>query len=1107
MWVKGQTHGVAFVADDLGAWLVGLLADAGRKKLITLVLGTDQERALYQAATAAIQLAAAELASSGGQQPEQLTMVVSEVFRAPAPEPAMAAQATLLQALQAGIAAQLAVLDDPAVTGAGRSSAEVLGVPDGVLAKTLADHLVRQITLRGARGGPLAPLADQLNHDVTHLQAQRLEGMLAGLASQVTALTQAGSVSAMPGIPVRLPPRSAFLAGREELLAALDARLARGDGNGPRMIALHGLGGAGKTSVALEYAHRQLGEVRVAWQLPAGDPAVLAAGFGELAAQLEAQDLTGARDPVASVHRLLATSPWQWLLLFDDCPSLASVQQFLPPAGPGQVLITSRNALWPRAQAMEVPVLDLEAATGLLVDRTADLNWRAARELADELGGLPLALEQAGAYVQAVGGSLADYLTLFRKRRHDLLSRGEPAGYSQTVATTWALAFARLQQSAPGAVGLLRLLGFCASEAAPLRILLQPRPEITGQLSPQVAPVLLPLLEDELAAGDAIAALRWYSLVRPAGDGAISVHRLVQAVTTDQMPVELAKAWRQATAAVIGAAIPGDTQQPENWPVCAALLPHAQAALADDTSAMARLANYLGWIGSYSAALDIQRRVLEGRERSLGPEHPETLDARGDLAYWTGEAGDAGRARDQYAALLPVYERVLGPEHMDTLIIRSNLARWTGDAGDASGARDQLSGLLPAIERMLGPEHPDTLKVRANLAAWTGDAGDAAGARDQCAALLPAIEHALGPDHPDTLRARANLAFWTGEAGDAAGARDQYAALLPVTERVMGPEHPDTLKARANIANWSGRAGDASMAGDQLLALLPVIERVMGPEHPDTLNARRNHAKWVQERPDAARGGAARLRGALPGQERQLLGHRLHVLRPGSQVQRCRSSLYHVRVLSRPGTCSGRLADVQDVGLAVASGLCQPGRRPGHHQDRQRGDIGCQAARLDPRCLLLRAGRAVGDAARAQAPQATAADAPQPRRSGRRRGSVRYGHRRRSPAADGLAFHQPVADAAPAIGPPSEDPLDRIAKLAQLRDSGACCRAPSSGPIFDSAPSPSPARPGSPSESRCNDLGPQLVSLLAVQVVEDGQRLLPGQPGGGEVSRSLVGVA
>lgn len=151
---------MVFVADDLGAWLVGLLADAGRRKLTTLVLGSDQERALRQAAAASIQATAAQFGSGGGEQ-GQLAMVLSEVFREPVPAAAVAGQATLLQALQAGIAANLAVLDDATVTGTGQSSAAVLGVPGAMLAGTLANHLVREIMVRGSGGGPLAPLADR----------------------------------------------------------------------------------------------------------------------------------------------------------------------------------------------------------------------------------------------------------------------------------------------------------------------------------------------------------------------------------------------------------------------------------------------------------------------------------------------------------------------------------------------------------------------------------------------------------------------------------------------------------------------------------------------------------------------------------------------------------------------------------------------------------------------------------------------------------------------------------------------------------------------------------------------------------------------------------
>jgi len=656
--------------------------------------------------------------------------------------------------------------------------------------------------------------------------------------------------------PVRLAPRPQFLAGREKLLSVLHARLASHDDPRPRIVTLSG-SGAGKTSVALEYAYRHLAEVGLAWQFPAQDPGVLRAGFGQLAAQLGAWDLTHTRDPVMSVHTVLAKFPAEWLLIFDNAPGPASVAAFLPPAGSGQVLITSQNLNWP-GQALQVPGLDLDVAADFLISRTGDPDEQAAAELAGDLGGLPLALEQATAYVQATGQSLADYLALFRERRAEL-----------TVASTWALAVDRLQESEPGAVGLLQLLACCGLGAIPLDLLLQPRPGLPDRLGPALVPVLVPLLDDPLAAIDAIAALRRYSLVTPAADGSVSVHRLVQAVTVKQMPAELARQWRQGAAAVIEAAIPDDPRDPSSWPVFERLLPHAQAVLAADTDGMARVASYLGYSGSFAAARDLCSMTLEARERRYGPDHSDALTARAELAHWTGEAGDPAGARNLYAELLPAIGRVLGPEHSETLAARGNLARWTGRAGDPAGARNQYASLVPVLQRVLGPEHRYSLAARGKLARWTGEASDPAGARDQCAELLPAIQRVLGPEHPYSLTTRHNLARWTGQAGDPAGARDQCAELLPAEEEILGPEHPYSLATRNNLAYWTGKAGDPAGAKDRCEKLLPTVEQVLGPEHPYSLNTWSNLARWTGEAGDPA-GARDKYAELLPASERVL---------------------------------------------------------------------------------------------------------------------------------------------------------------------------------------------------------------------------------------------
>ena len=583
-----------------------------------------------------------------------------------------------------------------------------------------------------------------------------------GLLQALMEVRAAAGRAAGPGggrVAVRLALRPVYLAGREELLAELDARLAVGRAAGAGVVVLSGMGGAGKTSVAVEYAHRQVGGCGVAWQLPAEDPAGLAAGFAELAAHLSGDVASG--DPVGRVHAVLARRD-DWLLVFDNVPDPAAVAGLVPPAGGGRVVITSQFGSWPGRQVLEVPVLDQAVAAGFLLDRTGAAGpgeEAAAVELAGELGGLPLALEQAGAYMQASGRTVGEYLGLFRGRRAELLDRGDPAGYDRRVTTTWALAFAALG-GAGSAVGLLRLVACCAAEDIPLGLLLRLGPA-AEDFDAVVGPVLVPLLGDELARDEAVAGLRRFSLISAPQGGLVSVHRLVQAITLAQLPAEEAEAWRRAAAAVIEAVLPGDPNDPGCWPVFAALLPHAQAALDPASYGMDQVARYLGASGNYTAALAVQRQVLHAREETLGAEHPDTLAVRVILAWWTGEAGDAAGARDQFAALLPVRERVSGAEHPDTLTARAGLASWTGDAGDADGARDQYAALLPVRERVSGAEHPDTLTARANLAYWTGVAGDAAGARDQYAAVVPVRERVSGAEHPDTLTARANLAHWT----------------------------------------------------------------------------------------------------------------------------------------------------------------------------------------------------------------------------------------------------------------------------------------------------------------------------------------------------------
>jgi len=196
-----------FVADDLAAWLVGLLADAGRRKLTVLVLGSDQERALRQAAAAAIQATAEELSPSDDVRAGQLAVIISELFSESLPDASPDGSETLLERLRSSVARQLAALDDANLTDTGQSSTDILGVSSAVLADRLTAHLVQEILLRGSTGGPLTPLAGQLNYDLTHLQGAKIDGMLARLAQQI------GDAARLENTPTTAAPTALAVVG------------------------------------------------------------------------------------------------------------------------------------------------------------------------------------------------------------------------------------------------------------------------------------------------------------------------------------------------------------------------------------------------------------------------------------------------------------------------------------------------------------------------------------------------------------------------------------------------------------------------------------------------------------------------------------------------------------------------------------------------------------------------------------------------------------------------------------------------------------------------------------------------------------------------------
>lgn len=466
---------MVWVADDLGAWLVAVLADAGRKKLAEFVLGTDQERALRQAATAAVGLTVRELCPGGREQEDQLALVISQVFGEPVPGEPLAGHQTVLQALQAGIAEQFKVLDDASVTGTGQSSSDLLGITGTVLAETLTANLLREILVRGARGGPLSPLASQLNDDVTHLQVQRLEGVLDRRVGEILdALARLGGVRTglvAPRALSQLPPLLAGFVGRDDDLALLVGLLDPVTAVGAvAVFAVAGMAGVGKTALAIQAGHVALqrgwcGGGVLFIDLHGYDDAPVEPGqsldsllraLGVPAEQIPPR----AEDRVGLYRSVLADTTESVLVIADNASSEAQVRPLLPGSGPHKLIVTSRHTLAGLgARLVDLRVLDDDASVELLdaalrAARPEDDRIRGDRAAAGRLaalcGRLPLALQIIAALLNGdptlSARELAEELAAETERLEQLRYDDGTGPGSPSAAAAFELSYRRLEE-------------------------------------------------------------------------------------------------------------------------------------------------------------------------------------------------------------------------------------------------------------------------------------------------------------------------------------------------------------------------------------------------------------------------------------------------------------------------------------------------------------------------------------------------------------------------------------------------------------------------------------------------------------------------------------
>ena len=593
-------------------------------------------------------------------------------------------------------------------------------------------------------------------------------------------------------------------------LAALHECLARGGDAAFIAAALHGMGGVGKTQLALKYSHAFRDEYEGVWWFRCEDSALLEQDCQELCRE-RGIDRPDDEPPSRSVARWLKKQP-RWLLVYDNADGPKAVRPYLPEAGGHHALITSRNPHW---GGLVAAVLDLaawsdEQALEFLHARLDHrLDHAQCRRLAQALGGLPLALELAAAYLEATDLPLDDYLAALADvaEAPRLLDGSAPdTGYPHGVLAALSLAFARL---GPAARALLRLSGWFAAEPIPERLFIEQSEHLPEELK-QAAGKTIRWRETVAELGRyGLCQLLDIPALEPAAGGSekgLQFHRLTQAAIRARLAgpePDLA-----AVLLLLRLALPKNVKNPSDWPRCNALLPHVKG------------------LERFTA--------LPGFEPVL---HAWLLnEAARYLQYGPALYAEAKLLFEQALAAIGA---VHGEESKASLAVMNNLAGLLQDQGDLAGARALHERELAICRRVLGDEHPDTLTSRNNLALTIKALGDLTGAQAAHEKVLEARRRVLGEEHPDTLNSMNNLAETLRARGDLVGARVLQEKVLEVCRRVLGEEHPSTLTSMNNLALTLWRMDEHQAALQMLRATAEGFTRVLGPEHPNTLAARR----------------------------------------------------------------------------------------------------------------------------------------------------------------------------------------------------------------------------------------------------------------------------
>ena len=598
---------------------------------------------------------------------------------------------------------------------------------------------------------------------------------------------------------------------------------------GPSVVMLTGAWGVGKTQLAAAYARARLadGWRLIVWINARASQSLLAglAEAAETAAPSDGGSRQGASDPGQAFRRWLEADGSRCLLVFDDAEDLGLLQPFVPAVGAARVLITmAREPMAELGTRVPVDVFSAEEAMALLDGRTGLADEAGASAVSAELGHLPLALDQAAAVIAKQHLGYAAYLEQLRALPvEDYLVRkedGEEQPYPPGVAEAVLLSLEAARTADPVGVctGVMEVMAMLAPAAVRCDLL-----RVAGQ-----AGILLGGGRRVAASmvDQALERLNDRSLLSFSLDGkAISVHCLVARVVRERLARRghLARACGAAASALdmSAEALPKPLDHAAVGEIAGqvtALTDNAGAGVDDASEGLATMLTPLRFLALYylielgdggPQAIALGEPLMEDLERLLGPDHPDSLNARNSVAAAYQAAGRASEAIPLFEQTLVARVRLLGPDHLDTLTAQNNLAAAYQAAGRADEAILMLRMTLAAREQQIGPSHPDTLRSQNTLAAAYKAAGQAAEAIPLVEKILAVREQALGPSHPKTLGSRNNLAAAYREAGRAPEAVPMLERTLADCERLLGADDPRTEAVRHNLLLARQEAGDA----------------------------------------------------------------------------------------------------------------------------------------------------------------------------------------------------------------------------------------------------------------------------------------------------------